>query len=109
MSLREIGVAAGSGNNSAVQYHFGTKEDLVVAMFEFRLNYIDSRLRLLIDQIQPRDVRSWLECYLMPLFELGEMESSHYMGFISGVGRQRASSRSSQYGSRPERTPSEKR
>ena len=25
VSLRQIGTAAGNGNNSAVQYHFGTK------------------------------------------------------------------------------------
>jgi AcrR family transcriptional regulator len=32
VSLREIGVSAGSSNNSAVQYHFGSKEQLAVAM-----------------------------------------------------------------------------
>jgi AcrR family transcriptional regulator len=34
VSLRQIGAAAGNGNNSAVQYHFGTKERLVQAVFE---------------------------------------------------------------------------
>ena len=48
VSLREIGAAAGSGNNSAVQYHFGSKGQLVVAIFENRLPYIDDRRAVLI-------------------------------------------------------------
>ena len=53
VSLREIGAAAGSGNNSAVQYHFGSKEQLVVAIFENRLTYIDDRRAILIAQLEP--------------------------------------------------------
>ena len=53
VSLREIGAAAGSGNNSAVQYHFGSKEQLVVAIFENRLTYIDDRRAVLIAQLEP--------------------------------------------------------
>jgi AcrR family transcriptional regulator len=37
VSLREIGAAAGQRNNSAAQYHFGTKEGLVAAIYEFRM------------------------------------------------------------------------
>jgi AcrR family transcriptional regulator len=89
VSLREIGVAAGSGNNSAVQYHFGSKEQLVAAIFEQRLRYIDERRELLVAQLQPEDVRSWVECYVLPLLEQGEMEGSHYMSFIAAVEQQR--------------------
>jgi AcrR family transcriptional regulator len=88
VSLREIGAAAGSGNNSAVQYHFGSKEQLVVAIFEHRLSYIDERRGLLVAQLQPADLRSWLECYVLPLLEQGEMEESHYMSFIAAVEQQ---------------------
>ncbi|HSZ35450.1 MAG TPA: TetR/AcrR family transcriptional regulator [Acidimicrobiales bacterium] len=88
VSLREIGAAAGSSNNSAVQYHFGSKEQLVVAIFEHRLDYIDERRGLLVAQRQPRDLRSWVECYVLPLLEQGEMEGSHYMSFIAAVAQQ---------------------
>ena len=37
VSMRQIGSAVGSGNNSAVLYHFGSKEKLVQAIFEYRL------------------------------------------------------------------------
>jgi AcrR family transcriptional regulator len=85
VSLREIGVAAGSGNNSAVQYHFGSKEQLVVAIFEHRLGHIDERRGLLIAQVEPHDLRSWVECYVLPLLEQGEMAGSHYMSFLVAV------------------------
>lgn len=88
VALREIGVAAGSSNNSVVQYHFGTKEQLVVAIFEHRLSHIDSRRDLLMAQLQPADVRSWVECYVLPLLEQGEMEGSRYMSFIAAVEQQ---------------------
>ena len=88
VSLREIGAAAGSGNNSAVQYHFGSKEQLVVAIFENRLGYIDDRRALLMAQLEPHDIRSWVECYVLPLLEQGEMDGSHYMSFIAAVEHQ---------------------
>jgi AcrR family transcriptional regulator len=47
VSLREIGVAAGRSNASVAQYHFGTKEPLVAAIFDRRSSHIDSR-RLLV-------------------------------------------------------------
>ena len=85
VSLREIGVAAGSSNNSAVQYHFGSKEQLVVSIFDHRLSYIDQRRELLVAQMRPNDLRSWVECYVLPLLEQGEMDGSHYMSFIASV------------------------
>jgi AcrR family transcriptional regulator len=88
VSLREIGAAAGSGNNSAVQYHFGSKEQLVVAIFESRLNYIDERRSILMAQLEPHDIRSWVQCYVLPLLEQGEIDGSHYMSFIAAVEHQ---------------------
>jgi AcrR family transcriptional regulator len=88
VSLREIGAAAGSGNNSAVQYHFGSKEQLVVAIFENRLTYIDDRRAILIAQLEPHDIRAWVECYILPLLEQGEIDGSHYMSFIAAVEHQ---------------------
>ena len=84
----QIVAAAGSGNNSAVQYHFGSKEQLVVAIFENRLRTIDDRRALLIAQLEPSDIRAWVECYLLPLLEQGEKDGSHYMSFIAAVEHQ---------------------
>lgn len=82
VSLRQIGNAAGNGNNSAVQYHFGSKERLVQAIFEYRLPRIDERRRILVAQRRPEDVRSWVECYVLPILEQGEEAGSHYLSFV---------------------------
>ena len=47
VSLRQIGAAAGNGNNSAVQYHFGSKDNLIQAIFEYRLDNLHERRRVL--------------------------------------------------------------
>ncbi|HEU5027119.1 MAG TPA: helix-turn-helix domain-containing protein [Spirillospora sp.] len=83
VSLRQIGAEAGNGNKSAVQYHFGTKELLLQAICEHRLPDIHERRRILIAQYRPRDLRSWVECYVLPLLEQGEREDGRYLAFVS--------------------------
>jgi AcrR family transcriptional regulator len=82
VSLRQLAAAAGNANKSAVQYHFGTKEHLVQAIFEYRLPTLTHRRRLLIAERQPDDLRSWVECYLLPVMEQGEQEGSQYVTFV---------------------------
>jgi len=48
VSLREIGAAAGQRNNSAAQYHFGSKQGLVDAVAEYRMAPINERRLALI-------------------------------------------------------------
>ncbi|ONH32916.1 TetR/AcrR family transcriptional regulator [Pseudofrankia asymbiotica] len=84
-SLRQISAAAGSANNTAVQYHFGTKEQLIKAIFEYRLPYLHERRDLLAAQHRPDDLRSWVECYVLPILEQGEQEGSHYLGFVANL------------------------
>jgi AcrR family transcriptional regulator len=83
VSLRQIGAAAGNANNSAVQYHFGSKDQLVRAIFEHRLPHLHERRRLLAEVRRPNDLRSWVECYVLPILEQGEQEGSHYLGFVA--------------------------
>src|SRR3546814_8146356 len=49
VSLRQIAIAAGQGNTAAVQYHFGSKEGLLEAIFQHRLPAIDQRRKALIE------------------------------------------------------------
>jgi AcrR family transcriptional regulator len=83
VSLRQIGAEAGNGNKSAVQYHFGTKDRLLQAICEHRLPDIHERRRMLVAQYRPRDLRSWVECYVLPLLEQGEREGSRYLTFVT--------------------------
>jgi len=44
---------------------------------------LDERRKLLIAERRPHDLRSWVECYVLPILEQGEMEGSHYLSFIA--------------------------
>ncbi len=85
VSLRQIGVAAGNANNSAVQYHFGSKDQLVRAIYEYRLPRLHGRRALLIEQAADGDLRAWVECQARALLEQSELEDSHYAGFLAVV------------------------
>jgi len=49
VTLREIARTAGQSNVSAVQYHFGSKEQLVSAILDRHQDVIDERRRVLLD------------------------------------------------------------
>jgi AcrR family transcriptional regulator len=83
VAMREIGIAAGNANKSAVQYHFGSKDQLVQAIFEYRLPRLHERRRLLIAERQPDDLRGWVECQARAVFEQSELDGSHYMSFVA--------------------------
>lgn len=50
VSLREIAVAAGQRNHSAVQYHFGDKTGLIDALYAYRMTPLNLRRRELLDR-----------------------------------------------------------
>ncbi|MFJ9243933.1 TetR/AcrR family transcriptional regulator [Streptomyces sp. NPDC101776] len=83
VSLRQISAEAGNGNNTAVQYHFGSKERLVQEIFEYRLPDLNERRRLLVARRRPDDLRAWVECHILPVLEQGEQEGSHYLSFVA--------------------------
>ena len=83
VSLRQIGIEAGNANKSAVQYHFGSKENLIQAIFEFRVPHLTRRRQMLAAQRPPDDLRSCVECYLLPVVEEAEHDDSYYMTFLS--------------------------
>ncbi len=83
VSLRQIGAAVGNGNHSVVQYHFGSKQLLVRAIFEYRMPHLNERRRILTAQRPPEDLRSAVECYILPILEQGEQKGSHYLSFVA--------------------------
>jgi AcrR family transcriptional regulator len=87
VSLRQIGQSAGNANNSAVQYHFGTKDNLIRAIFEYRLPYLTRRRQLLVAERCPSSLRSWVECYLTPVLEQAEYPGSWYLTFVTQLHR----------------------
>jgi AcrR family transcriptional regulator len=87
VSLRQIAAEAGSSNNSAVRYHFGTKSELLAAIFAHRLDDLLRRRALLAERADPDDLRSCLEAHLLPLLELAEDPDCHYVSFVEQVQR----------------------
>jgi AcrR family transcriptional regulator len=87
VSLRQIAGDAGSGNNSAVHYHFGSKAGLVAAIFRHRLPQIISERRLLTARCDPDDVRSRIEAHFLPVLTMAEASDNHYVSFVEQIQR----------------------
>ncbi len=87
VSLRQINVAARQRNTSAVNYHFGTKEALIAATFDYRMGRINQRRLQRLDEVskagQVNDVRILVEAIVLPIVE--EIDQStggrHYIRF----------------------------
>ena len=70
ISNRQVSEAAGQANNSAVGYHFGSKEDLVVAMLRRHSESIERRRAEMLAQIAGSpDLRDWVSCLVRPPVE----------------------------------------
>ncbi|MFJ3670640.1 TetR/AcrR family transcriptional regulator [Streptomyces sp. NPDC090106] len=70
VSNRQVSEAAGQGNNAAVGYHFGTKADLVRAIFRRHAEPIEAiRVRLAAATGDSTDVRDWVDCLVRPVPE----------------------------------------
>lgn len=82
VSLRQIAAEAGTSNNSAVRYHFGSKEALITAILEFRLPPLIARRELLAARADSDDLRSILEAHLLPVVDLAETGDNHYLMFL---------------------------
>lgn len=82
VSLRDVAVAAGQRNNSAVQYHFGSREGLLRAVFVNRMRPINEGRHRLLAAADARgagqDVRTLVECYLLPLTDFLGSAPQHY-------------------------------
>jgi TetR/AcrR family transcriptional regulator, regulator of cefoperazone and chloramphenicol sensitivity len=87
VSLREIAQAAGNGNNNAVRYHFGSKNELIDSIFRYRVEQMDPKRRAML-QVMERDgalgdLRRLAEAYCLPLLDLTDAEGRHtYAGFV---------------------------
>ncbi len=86
-SLRQIAAEAGSSNNSAVHYHFGSKQGLIAAIFQYRLPQIISERRMLAARCDPDDLRSRFEAHFLPVLTMAEATDNHYVSFVEQIQR----------------------
>lgn len=67
VSNRQVSAEAGLGNNTAVNYHFGTKADLVRAIVVSHQADIADRRAEQLQRASGSDiVRDWVECLVLP-------------------------------------------
>ena len=84
--LRDVGLAAGQRNNVAVQYHFGDRESLLVAITSYRAAISEQvRTEILADllaQGQPLNVRDLVRAFILSL--AGHLkQGNYYLAFLS--------------------------
>ncbi|WP_237172703.1 TetR/AcrR family transcriptional regulator [Prescottella equi] len=91
VSMRDVAAAAGQKNNSAVQYHFGGRDGLVLEVFRRRMREINlSRaafLSKLDEEGRGQDIRGLVEAVVVPLADYLRTSGtdSYYAQFIARV------------------------
>lgn len=87
VSLRDVSAAAGQGNHSAAQYHFGSREGLVTAVYQARMSIVNDRRRGYLAEIdevgRSRDVTALIEALIVPLVEVVAETNSWYARFLA--------------------------
>ncbi len=67
VSNRQVSEAAGQSNNFAVGYHFGTKDDLVMAIVARHSEALERRrIDMLAEITGSSDLRDWVSCLVRP-------------------------------------------
>lgn len=87
VSLRQINTAAGQRNSSAAHYHFGSKEDLVKAIHEYRGARINKRRHAMLAGMSAREreqVRPLMKALVYPIVaEIEEDGGGNFIMFLS--------------------------
>lgn len=88
VSMREIAGKAKQGNHFAVQYHFGSRDGLVEAIFDYRMEQMEPIRARMLDEAERKgrlsDARTLLDIIYLPQLELPNGEGHHsYAGFLT--------------------------
>lgn len=92
VSMRDVATAAGQRNNSAVQYHFGSRDGLILQVLRRRIISLDSarkaRLAAADEQGLGYDLHTLVGVLFEPIVELlrAHPEATHYARFLQRVG-----------------------
>jgi len=83
--LRDIAVAAGQRNNSAVNYHFRNRQDLIDAIVRRRLVPMEQERAQMVEALDGdarEDVSAWLRIMVLPFTTVG---SPYYARFLQAA------------------------
>lgn len=92
VSIRQIGAAIGSANNTVVAYHFGNKDGLIEAIYRYRLPAIELRRSELLREAEAAGkggcLRTLLSALWLPLYEVTDQSGRHsYASFLAAMMR----------------------
>lgn len=87
VSMRQIRLEAGAGNNSAISYHFNDRIKLVQAIWEHRLPPLEAMRRAMLDDLHARglekDPHAVMRVLMMPNYDLRDAHGVHrYAAFF---------------------------
>ena len=87
VSLREVAAAAGQRNHHAVQYHFGSRDGLVSAIFHHRMMQMERRRGEMLAEAERAgklgDARVLMEIIFLPQLDLPGQQGNHsYANFL---------------------------
>lgn len=90
VTLKEINAAAGQRNESALHYHFGSKNALIEAILRQRADVLDLRRSQLLDELAGSatkpDLRQTVKIAFQPIFELlHTKEGVRFVRFVAQV------------------------
>lgn len=96
ISNRRIAEEAGQGNNTAVGYHFGTRNDLLRAIVRAHTEPVGRRRSSMIAELEEgAGVRDWVHCLVIPVTEhLASLGSPSWYARFSAQVRTDPASRS---------------
>lgn len=88
VSLRRIAAQAGQKNHNAVQYHFGTRDGLVQAIFDFRMEQMDRHRLAMLEAARSEhrltDHRTIADIIFVPqLAVISQYSDFSYASFLS--------------------------
>lgn len=98
VSLRQINAAAKVRNSSAVRYHFGTRDDLMLAVYRHRIEPVNARRMAMLDALERAgdllDARKLIGAVVRPLADelKPRPEGNYYLRFLEHSIRERGGS-----------------
>ena len=89
-TVRMLNEHAGARNASALYYHFGSREGLVRAVWEYRMSRIDPERLRLLEGLTCRDTEQVLDALIRPLADQikPQPEGGAYLRFLERVWRE---------------------
>ncbi|GLB63563.1 hypothetical protein NCCP2495_14420 [Dietzia sp. NCCP-2495] len=92
VSMRDVATAAGQRNNSAVQYHFGSRDGLITQILRRRLVALDTERKRRLAEVDEvglgTDLTALVHVLFDPMVDLlrASPEATHYARFLQRVG-----------------------